>query len=171
MVQVEVTKGSEINFANLLWSLLHYEHTFIILQIILYETFFQLEGPLDSLNRQIVDTLATYQTIGDSEFNCNVEEPGKVVDNQPKNRKPVAGREAPVNWNRTDGDTLIRKLFNTPDSKEVLIQAPPKVNLPYTYIYIQQPKAFIYKGCSEPLHLLISVSSRSTSSVTRLIKV
>jgi hypothetical protein len=135
MVQVEVTKGSEINFANLLW------------------TFFQLECPSGSLNHQTADTFATYQTIGGSEFNCNVEEPGKVVDNQSKNRKPVAGRESPVNWNKTNGDTLIRKLFNTPDSKEVLIQTPLKVNIPYTYI--QQPKVFIYKGHSEPLHLLI----------------
>jgi hypothetical protein len=100
--------------------------------MVLYETFFQLEGPSGLLNQQTADTFATYQTIGGSEFSCNVEEPGKVTHNQSKIRKPVAGREIPVNWNKTNGDTLIRKLFNTPDSKEVLIQAPLKVNFPYT---------------------------------------
>jgi hypothetical protein len=95
------------------------------------EVFFQLESPPNSLNHQTVDTFATSQSVECSEFNCNMEEYGNITDNQSKNRKPVAGRETPVNGNRTNGDCLIRKLFDTPDSKELLIQAPLKVNLPY----------------------------------------
>jgi hypothetical protein len=109
--------------------MLHYECTFVILQTILHETFFQLESPSNSLNHQTADTFATSHSIGDSEFNYNMEESGNVTDNQSKNMKPTAGRETPVNWNKTNGDTLIRKLFDTPDSKEPLIQTPLKVNL------------------------------------------
>jgi hypothetical protein len=100
----------------------------------LNETFFQLVDPSKSLIHQIVDTFATSQSIGGSEFNCNMEESGNITDNQSKNMKPVAGRATPVKWNKTNGDPLIRKLFDTPDSKELLIQAPLKVNLPYTYL-------------------------------------
>jgi hypothetical protein len=79
----------------------------------------------------MADTFATSQSIGCSEFNCNMEECGNVTDNQSKNMKPIVGRETSVNWNKTNGGPLIRKLFDTPDSKELLIQAPLKVNLPY----------------------------------------
>lgn len=128
---MEVSEGSKINFAELLCFFLHYEHTFVFLQTILYEAFFQQESPSDSLNHQTADTFATSQSIGGSEFNCNMEEFGNITDNQSKNMKPTVGRETPVNWNKTNGDSLIRKLFDTPDSKELLIQASLKVNLPY----------------------------------------
>lgn len=90
----------------------------------------QLESPSNSLNYQTADTVVTSQSAGGSEFNCKMEESGNIPDNQSKNREPVAGRETPVNGNRTNGDCLIRKLFDTPDSKELLIQAPLKARTP-----------------------------------------
>ncbi|PNF27613.1 hypothetical protein B7P43_G02258 [Cryptotermes secundus] len=90
----------------------------------------QQESPSDSLNHQTADTFATSQSIGGSEFNCNMEEFGNITDSQSKNMKPTVGRETPVNWNKTNGDSLIRKLFDTPDSKELLIQASLKARTP-----------------------------------------
>jgi hypothetical protein len=72
-----------------------------------------------------------------------MEEPGKVIDKQAKNRKTVAGRETPVNLNKTNGDCLIRKLFNTPESKEILIQAPLKVNL-HAHIHTQNSLRLLF---------------------------
>jgi hypothetical protein len=99
------------------------------------KVFFQLEDPSDSLNHQIIDACVTSQS-GDSESNCNTEEPGDVTDNQSKSRKSVAGRVTPVKLNKTNEDCLIRKLFSGPDSKEHLMQAPPKVNVDHYYVYI-----------------------------------
>ena len=58
---------------------------------------------------------------------CNVEEPVDVTPNMSKKLKPAAESIVPANLNTTNGDWLARKLFGTPDSKELLMQAHLKV--------------------------------------------
>jgi len=57
-----------------------------------------------------------------------MEEPVDITTNMSKKQKPSA-ESIPTNLNTTNGDCLARKLFGTPDSKELLMQAHLKVTL------------------------------------------
>ena len=85
--------------------------------------FFQLEGQSNSSNHETIDAIVTCQS------DCNMEQPVDVTTNTSKNLKPAAESIIPANLNTTNGDGLARKLFGTPDSKELLMQAHLKVTL------------------------------------------
>jgi hypothetical protein len=111
------------------------------------EVLFQLEDASNLLNDQTVDACVTSQS-GGSESDCNTEEQD-VTDNQSKRRKPVARRATSVKWNETNDDCLIRKLFPGSDSKELSMQAPPKVNLNIRIIHSLATIMFYTEVCSD----------------------
>jgi hypothetical protein len=66
-----------------------------------------------------------------------MEEPVDITTNMSKNLKPTAESVVPANLNTTNGDFLARKLFGTPDSKELLMQAHPKVTRVVVVVVVQ----------------------------------
>jgi hypothetical protein len=82
----------------------------------------KLEGPTNSLNLETTDMFVTSQSISD------MEESQDVI-NMSKDLKPAVEGVVPAKLNETNGDCHIRKLFGTPESKELLVQDQLKVNL------------------------------------------
>jgi len=58
-----------------------------------------------------------------------MEEPVDVTTSVSRKLKPAVESVVPANLNKTNGDCLARKLFGTPDSKELLMQVHLKVTL------------------------------------------
>ena len=85
--------------------------------------FSQLEGQSHSSNHETIDVSVTCKS------DCNMEEPVDVTTNVSKKEKPAVESVVPANLNKTNGDCLARKLFGTPDSKELLMQVHLKVTL------------------------------------------
>ena len=85
--------------------------------------FSQLEGQSHSSNHETIDAFVNCKS------DCNMEEPVDVTTDMSKKLKPAVESVVPANSNTTNGDCLARKLFDTPDSKELLMQAHLKVTL------------------------------------------
>ena len=91
--------------------------------------FSQLEGQSHSSNHETTDASVTCKS------DCNMEEPIDVTTNV--SEKPAVESVVPANLNKTNGDCLARKLFGTPDSKELLMQFHLKVTLVVVVAVIQ----------------------------------